>query len=427
MDNLNLQISDVENSKNSLSEEQKQILNSQVYHVTAEGEKVENDLSFYNTAEGREVLFFDSDYLTNCSKAFDTLPAQLAKIVKESYLDHKSFEKKIRDKYKDYPDDFKKDDLVRVQLMGRQYGGTERIVCKLNNHKANFYSYTKLRRDKKEGRVGRKVKVTVQGELLERTEEEIKRSLNSSVNRTIRTFLEYALANKWKYMANFTFRDVKDEEGKVNKKAAAYVREEALKKLKNFMTKQREKDKNFKLLAVIEKGKNNTKRYHFHALLNEVPEELLGNFTEEEFKKLPTKLKKYGRERLFYMPYWQKNYGFSSLIKLKGEDNNMKAVNYLIKYLVKDLIDLRRNEENKNKKAYFKTHGLLKATKFLLPASALTYLRVVKELDWTVQILEPRNSFRLFDELKDRARREFKQLSQEELDQEEEVDLNDIF
>lgn len=262
------------------------------------------------------------------------------------------------------------DDLTNYKY--RKYD--KRLVVKLYRDWRYFYSYSVYRRDKPIQKRSR-FKTDYEGNVREKTQKEIeeeeRRIIQSSVNRTIRTFKEYANANKWFYMATFTFDD---------KKAGAdssQYRSEAIKKLKNFFNMIKKKQRSFKMLATMERGNKNTKRLHFHALVGKVDEELLERFNSLE--EMPVKLRKYGLDRVFKLPTW--NYGYTTFIKLEGEEVQEKVVNYVIKYVIKELAKLRE-EGNKNLKSYFKTHNVDKALKLFLPVDELPNFDVVKEMDY---------------------------------------------
>ena len=179
----------------------------------------------------------------------------------------------------------------------------------------------------------------------------------SNISRARTEFLDLGQNNKWDYMVNFTSG------------SAGMNYEKEIRGIPSWFN-----DYNYnngckiKYLLVFELGEKG-RRLHAHGLLKDVPESFLRPYTPQEYKKLPSDVKRlyshYKTEtgtKLCTCPAWK--YGWSTLIPTDGSP---KVVSYMTKYMTKGNLEFTTAFGGH---AYFSSHGLKRPEKKKIPSSA---------------------------------------------------------
>jgi len=149
----------------------------------------------------------------------------------------------------------------------------------------------------------------------QRTEESIKRSLNTSLKRTKQKIYDYALANNWEDGFFFTLTFNPDYVDSFNY-------DECLKRVCQFLKNVKSQNPNFKYIFVPEYHKSG--RIHFHGL---------GTNCENLILIDSGKVK--NGKKIYNINSRSYKYGFSTVSKI--EDTN-KVSSYITKYITKELI-----------------------------------------------------------------------------------------
>lgn len=182
--------------------------------------------------------------------------------------------------------------------------------------------------------------------------------LQSNISRAKTEFLDLGQANAWEYMACFTsgtegLNYTEDIRG-----FPAFIH--------NFNCNNHCK---IKYLAVFELGEK-AGRLHSHVLLKDVPESFLRPYTPQEYRKLPTDVKRlYSQHKtetgtnLCTCPAWK--YGWSTIVPTDGSP---KVVSYMTKYMTKGNIEFTTAFGGH---AFFSSHGLNRSENKKIPSSAV--------------------------------------------------------
>lgn len=180
---------------------------------------------------------------------------------------------------------------------GNQYRVYSRPILKKSDNERNKKSNSKSRNN-----INKK----------ERTEEEIERSKDVSLNRSKQNLIGICRANKWDYFITFTFNP-----RLVN--SSNY--EEVCKKAGQFMNNIKKRScQNMKYILVPELHKNG-ERYHLHGLLSDC----------EGMRLLVSGKTDRSGNIIYNMPSWK--YGFNTATEVS---DNGKVSFYISKYLSKD-------------------------------------------------------------------------------------------
>lgn len=156
-------------------------------------------------------------------------------------------------------------------------------------------------------------------ELLERSQEQIEKSIYSSRNRTVSKIYEISRANIWEYFLTLTF-----DRKKLDSSDYDLLCEKVSKWLNNIRSRYAP---DLKYLIVPELHKDGI-HYHFHGLLSNI-----GNI-----KLIDSGVKKKGHT-IYNLQNWK--YGFSTVSKV---EDSARVSSYITKYITKDLCAVGRNK-----------------------------------------------------------------------------------
>ncbi len=147
--------------------------------------------------------------------------------------------------------------------------------------------------------------------------------LDSSISRTKKLVLEYALCNDWEYFCTFTL-----SEGKHDR----FNLDEFHKKFTQWILDKRKKGIDIKYLLVPEKHKDGA--WHMHGLFSGVGTELV-SFHDlwKQGRKLPRKLV---TGDFYNWPAYEEKFGFCSFAFVRS---SVAVSFYMLKYITKDLSD----------------------------------------------------------------------------------------
>jgi len=149
--------------------------------------------------------------------------------------------------------------------------------------------------------------------------ENLEKSLNSSLHRTIDNFYGYALSNIWQYWVTLTFSS--DKVNRNDDKQIQYV-------YKLFRQKMQYINSNVKILAVPERHKQG--QLHLHCLISDID---LKPFLDRAVNPHTNKPIFSNGRAVYNLNLFE--YGFSTLINVDSGCNT-KLINYVLKYVVKD-------------------------------------------------------------------------------------------
>lgn len=166
--------------------------------------------------------------------------------------------------------------------------------------------------------------------------EKLQNTIKSSRKRALDNLFGYALCNKWKYFVTLTFSPTyvdRDNDDDVKYHYSLFRQ-----KLQYYF-------KDVKILAIPERHPTSGK-LHIHALVGNCD---LDSYLSRAINPHTNK-QIYSNGRVVYN-LTLFDFGYSTLVKC--DDNQLKVVNYLTKYIVKDFGNL-----GYNKKTFFRTHNL---------------------------------------------------------------------
>ncbi|MBE7087200.1 MAG: hypothetical protein E7369_02745 [Clostridiales bacterium] len=153
------------------------------------------------------------------------------------------------------------------------------------------------------------------GEVLgKKKPKDVLRCLRSSRLRTENNCRSIVNANEWKYFLTLTFSPEK-----VNR----YDDKQTLSKFNYWRSKMRAKFPNMFYWGCPERHKSGALHFHF----------LIGGVTDEELKLVYSGRKNKYNRKIYNVTAW--NYGFSSIVKLEGDEWLPKVANYCMKYIRK--------------------------------------------------------------------------------------------
>jgi len=186
---------------------------------------------------------------------------------------------------------------------------------------------------------------------VERTEEQINDSIDSSLRRTRREIADIVDCNDFDKFATFTFDPKKHPRCKDYEYAKAII----IKWLKN----QQHAHGSFRYVLVPERQSNGN--IHFHALL--------GGFTGK-YHKTNTRGNGENKRQCYKINSWEARYGFADMEEISNKEATGR---YIGKYITKDMtrtqeinptvIDKNTQITKKHQKRYFNSQGLNKPIK----------------------------------------------------------------
>lgn len=165
----------------------------------------------------------------------------------------------------------------------------------------------------------------------ERTEEQVKHSITSSVNRTVNQIYALSRSNQWDYFITLTFNP-----DLINNSDYKLISEKL-----NIWTNNLKKRyaPNLKYLFVPELHKDKSK-WHFHGLFSDIgfmPLEFSGKVCVGKY--VYDYVRKPYATKIFNLPLWK--YGFSTATKVRDSG---KASSYITKYITKDISRVLQNQ-----------------------------------------------------------------------------------
>lgn len=158
----------------------------------------------------------------------------------------------------------------------------------------------------------------------ERTPEQIKHSLQTSLNRTKNMIFELAKSNNWEYFITFTFDPKKYD-------STNYDTVTGL--LKKFIDNIRHNKAHDLIYLIVPELHSDGEKFHFHGLLAHV-----GNIEFQPSGKIDS-----DGEIIYNLSDWK--YGFSTATPIK---DTARASAYITKYITKECI-----QHTKHKKRYY--------------------------------------------------------------------------
>lgn len=165
----------------------------------------------------------------------------------------------------------------------------------------------------------------------ERTDKQIKHSLESSVNRSINQIYSLARSNKWEYFVTLTINpnllDSTDYILIVDK-LSIWV---------NNLKKRYAKDLQYIVVPELHKDKE---KWHFHALFSNVgniPFTFSGKVCVGKY--VYDYVKKPYATKIYNLPLWK--YGYSTATEIR---DSAKAGSYITKYITKDMVNILKNQ-----------------------------------------------------------------------------------
>lgn len=167
--------------------------------------------------------------------------------------------------------------------------------------------------------------------------QDIQKSIYNSCKRAKDNFYGYALCNRWRYFITLTFSPEKVDRND----------DEELKYCwKKFRERLRYINRDVKILCCPERHKSG--QLHLHALVGNVD---LSSYITPAVNPHNNKFIKsrYGRQ-VYNIKLWE--FGYTTLVELEENYNELQVVSYLISYVTKD------NNIGYNKNKYYRTHNL---------------------------------------------------------------------
>ncbi len=199
------------------------------------------------------------------------------------------------------------------------------------------------------------------GILIQKNEEEelsifkLKNVLIDSRKRSLQNLYGYIRSNTWKYFLTLTI-EKSSKYDKYNDEDVEYI-------WQLFRQKMQYRFKNIKMIAVTELHKKGG--IHFHGFIGNcnLDKYLTVAINSAEFyvrkgKKVENKyymqpLKTNFGDQVYNLDTTIYDKGFVTIVKISGEENELKLANYVSKYLAKD-----RAKVKYNKKIYWRTYNL---------------------------------------------------------------------
>jgi hypothetical protein len=166
-----------------------------------------------------------------------------------------------------------------------------------------------------------------------------------SIYRTRNKVFEYAACNKFQYFVTLTLdgKKVKDrDERSVYKSISQW--------LNNY---KKRKAPDFQYILIPEKHKKGG--YHFHGLINGIPEDDLESFSIKHTGSAYINNKVAEGNILYDWTPWRKRFGFNDIEPIRNKEAVEK---YITKYITKTVAE---NQEKKGDNRYFCSKGLKKA------------------------------------------------------------------
>ena len=165
----------------------------------------------------------------------------------------------------------------------------------------------------------------------ERTDKQIKHSIESSVNRSINQIYSLARSNKWEYFVTLTINpnllDSTDYILIVDK-LSIWI---------NNLKKRYAKDLQYIVVPELHKDKE---KWHFHALFSNVgniPFTFSGKVCVGKY--VYDYVKKPYATKIYNLPLWK--YGYSTATEIR---DSAKAGSYITKYITKDMVNILKNQ-----------------------------------------------------------------------------------
>ena len=186
----------------------------------------------------------------------------------------------------------------------------------------------------------------------------LQNSLRSSRKRTLDNLYGYCLSNNFDYFITLTFRpDINRYD--INEVNYAWQK---------FKQKMQYYFKDITIILIPEPHPKSG-AFHFHGLignanLDKYLEIAINNNKDSQFYGQPLK-NKFGRQIYnFNSDFYQ--YGFSTIVKIEPDTPKKKIVNYLIKYISKEIVETDKGPATNvryNKKSYYHTRNLIRKEK----------------------------------------------------------------
>jgi len=167
--------------------------------------------------------------------------------------------------------------------------------------------------------------------------QDIQKSIYNSCKRAKDNFYGYALCNKWRYFITLTFSPKKVDRDNEDELKYCWLK---------FRQRLQYINKDVKILCCPERHKSG--KLHFHALVGNI--DLNPYITPAFNSKNGKPIKSRYGQQVYNIDLWK--YGFTTLVELDREYNELQVANYLINYITKD------GNIGYNKKKYYRTHNL---------------------------------------------------------------------
>ena len=171
------------------------------------------------------------------------------------------------------------------------------------------------------------------------TIDKLSNTIKQSRKRALDNLFGFALSNDWQYFLTLTFSpEFVDRD---NEEDIKYTYSKFRQTLQYY-------NADVKILAIPERHPTSG-QLHFHCLIGNI---CLNDFLTKAINPHTNKPIKSNGRQVYNLNLFK--FGFSTLVKIgTGEDNRIKVVNYLSKYIVKDFGNI-----GYNKKTYFHTTNL---------------------------------------------------------------------